>query len=95
MPGLPPSVQPTDHSTDKAVTKARARSRWWKGFLDDRSALTTRLARLVDLEITSQGGGKIMAEVTDNPNIALPGWYMLFLVDQNGIPSVAHWVQLV
>jgi hypothetical protein len=51
--------------------------------------------RLVDLEITSQGGGEIMAEVTDNQNIAPPGWYMLFLVDQNGIPSVAHWVQLV
>ncbi len=27
-------------------------------------------------------------------NIAPPGWYMLFIVDGNGVPSVASWVQL-
>jgi hypothetical protein len=28
------------------------------------------------------------------PEIAPPGWYMLFLVDTAGTPSEAHWIQL-
>jgi hypothetical protein len=32
--------------------------------------------------------------VTDNPNLAPPGWYMLFAVDETGVPSVAAWVHL-
>ena len=50
--------------------------------------------RLVDLDITGRNGGKVTAKVTANPNIAPPGWYMLFLVDNNGVPSVAKWVHL-
>lgn len=29
-----------------------------------------------------------------DPAIAPPGWYMLFLVDENGVPSKAAWVRL-
>jgi hypothetical protein len=29
-----------------------------------------------------------------NPNIAPPGWYVLFLVDEDGVPSVANWLHL-
>jgi Domain of unknown function (DUF1929) len=50
--------------------------------------------RLVDLDIVSQAGGTIRATVTANPNLAPPGWYMLFLVDQTGVPSVARWVHV-
>jgi hypothetical protein len=50
--------------------------------------------RLVDLEITSRAGGVLRAKLTDNPNIAPPGWYMLFLVDNNGVPSTARWVHI-
>ena len=50
--------------------------------------------RLVDLDITTQGNGTIQAKVTDNPNLAPPGWYMLFIIDNNGVPSVAAWIQL-
>ena len=50
--------------------------------------------RLVDVQIIAQGGGNVRAKMTDNPNIAPPGWYMLFLVDQHGVPSVAKWVQV-
>jgi hypothetical protein len=50
--------------------------------------------RLVDVQIIAQGGGNVRARMTDNPNIAPPGWYMLFLVDQHGIPSVAKWIQV-
>jgi hypothetical protein len=29
-----------------------------------------------------------------NANYAPPGWYMLFLVNSTGVPSVASWVQV-
>jgi hypothetical protein len=32
--------------------------------------------------------------VTNEHNIAPPGWYMLFLVNREGVPSVAKWVHL-
>jgi hypothetical protein len=50
--------------------------------------------RLVDLDITSLAQGAVTATVPHNPNIAPPGWYMLFLVDNNGVPSVANWIRL-
>ena len=50
--------------------------------------------RLVDCGIVSQTGGTVRVAVTNNPNVAPPGWYMLFLVDQQGVPSVAQWVHL-
>ncbi|MFF6970049.1 MULTISPECIES: galactose oxidase-like domain-containing protein [Streptomyces] len=50
--------------------------------------------RFVDLPLTVHGGNRIDLNVTSNPNLAPPGWYMLFAVDANGIPSVAKWVHL-
>ena len=50
--------------------------------------------RLVDLEVTNRAGGMVTAKVPQNPNLAPPGWYMLFLVDNAGVPSVARWVHL-
>jgi len=50
--------------------------------------------RLVDLDILSQGNGSIQATMTKEPNIAPPGWYMLFITDNNGVPSAAQWVHL-
>jgi Domain of unknown function (DUF1929)/Concanavalin A-like lectin/glucanases superfamily len=51
--------------------------------------------RLVDLPISAQGNGVVNVEVTAEPNLAPPGWYMLFLTDDAGIPSIASWVHLV
>jgi hypothetical protein len=63
-----------------------------------RSCVTTHSfdcgQRLVDLDIASQAGGVIKATLTHNPNLAPPGWYMLFVVTQQGVPSVARWVHL-
>jgi hypothetical protein len=39
-------------------------------------------------------GNNVDLNVTSNPNMAPPGWYMLFAVDANGVPSVAKWVHL-
>jgi len=50
--------------------------------------------RLVDLPIISQAGGAVRLTLTSEPNIAPPGWYMLFLTDKNGVPSVAHPVHV-
>jgi hypothetical protein len=49
--------------------------------------------RFVDLPLTVDGNN-VDLNVTSNPNVAPPGWYMLFAVDANGVPSVAKWVHL-
>jgi hypothetical protein len=50
--------------------------------------------RFVDLPLSVVDGSTIDLNVTSNPNLAPPGWYMLFAVDANGAPSVAKWVHL-
>ena len=50
--------------------------------------------RLVNLDVTSRNAGLVTAKVPQNANLAPPGWYMLFLVDNNGLPSVASWIRL-
>ncbi|GAA4675422.1 hypothetical protein Prum_029600 [Phytohabitans rumicis] len=49
--------------------------------------------RFVELPMTVSGN-TIGLNVTSNPNIAPPGWYMLFVHGANGVPSVAKWVKL-
>jgi hypothetical protein len=49
--------------------------------------------RLVNLPFTKTASG-VNVTVTNSKNIAPPGWYMLFVVDGNGVPSVAKWVHL-
>ena len=50
--------------------------------------------RLVDLPIASRSPTALTVTVTNNPNLAPPGYYMLFIVDNNGVPSVANRIQL-
>jgi hypothetical protein len=50
--------------------------------------------RLVDLPIHERDVCHLHVEVPKNPNLAPPGWYLLFLCDDQGIPSVAEWVHL-
>ncbi|MDI6101789.1 galactose oxidase early set domain-containing protein [Actinoplanes sp. NEAU-A12] len=49
--------------------------------------------RFVDLPMTVNGNS-IDLNLTSNPNLAPPGWYMLFVVGTNGVPSVAKWVKI-
>ncbi|MBU2665249.1 DUF1929 domain-containing protein [Actinoplanes bogorensis] len=49
--------------------------------------------RFVDLPMTVTGNS-IKLNLTSNPNLAPPGWYMLFAVGANGVPSVAKWVKV-
>ncbi len=50
--------------------------------------------RLVDVPFVANPDGSLQLSVTSNPNIAPPGWYMLFAVDATGVPSVASWVHV-
>lgn len=56
--------------------------------------------RLIDLPIISrraqapQAVGLLRVAVPNEPNLAPPGWYMLFIADDRRVPSVAAWVRL-
>ncbi len=47
----------------------------------------------VPLEFTPSGGTLIVSAPA-NANLAPPGYYMLFILNRNGVPSVASFVQL-
>jgi hypothetical protein len=49
--------------------------------------------RYVPLAFTASGS-VLRATAPANPNIAPPGYYMLFITDSNGVPSVAKIVKL-
>jgi hypothetical protein len=79
-----------------AIQSPQAGDSLWASLI--RNGVTTHSfdsdQRLVDLPIISQVGGVVRVTVTNNPNLAPPGWYMLFLTDNNRIPSVAKWIHL-
>jgi hypothetical protein len=50
--------------------------------------------RLVDLPIRSRSGTQIEVLAPATPALAPPGWYMLFVVDTAGVPSIAKWIRL-
>jgi hypothetical protein len=50
--------------------------------------------RLVDAPISGKTSTSLTASITSNRNLAPPGWYMLFITDTSGVPSVAKWIQL-
>jgi len=50
--------------------------------------------RLVELSFTV-GNGSLTVTAPPNGNIAPPGYYMLFLLNNSGVPSVASFVQLM
>ncbi len=49
--------------------------------------------RLIDLSFTA-AGGQLNVTAPPNGNIAPPGYYMLFILNSAGVPSVASFVQL-
>ncbi|MGH8569561.1 MAG: galactose oxidase-like domain-containing protein, partial [Gammaproteobacteria bacterium] len=50
--------------------------------------------RLVELETQAVPGGKLRLVGPPNANIAPPGYYMLFLIDSAGVPSVARFLRV-
>ena len=50
--------------------------------------------RVVPLAFEPTGGDTLVARVPDDTGVAPPGWYMLFLVSDEGVPSVARFVHV-
>ncbi|MBA3232785.1 MAG: DUF1929 domain-containing protein [Propionibacteriales bacterium] len=49
--------------------------------------------RSVPLSFTATDGA-LTAQAPPNANVAPPGYYMLFIVDNNGVPSIAPWTHV-
>jgi hypothetical protein len=49
--------------------------------------------RLVGLSFTA-GSGELTAKAPANGNLAPPGYYLLFILHEQGVPSVARFVRL-
>ena len=49
--------------------------------------------RFLELDFT-QSGNMLMIETPESASIAPPGYYMMFALDKNGVPSEAHIVQI-
>lgn len=49
--------------------------------------------RSVALDVTPAPGG-VALSIPERKGLVPSGWYMLFLVDDRGVPSVARWVQV-
>jgi hypothetical protein len=95
-PQITDAPQECPYGETIAIQSPQAGNIRWVSFV--KNGVTTHSfdngQRLVDLEIVSQGNGTMQATITDNPNLAPPGWYMLFLVDTDGVPSIAAWIHL-
>ncbi len=49
--------------------------------------------RFVPLSFSQGTGGELEVEAPPNPNLAPPGYYMLFVVNSDGVPSIAEFVR--
>ena len=102
--------QPLADDERPQIASSPARLRYGKGFSvttagprASRAVLvapsaTTHAAnmtqRLVPLKAKGAGSGKLNLTAPPNGRVAPPGWYMLFVLDSRGVPSVASWLQL-
>jgi hypothetical protein len=50
--------------------------------------------RLVDVPFEVTGPDRIELRLPRSRRLAPPGWYMVFLVDTDGVPSVGRWLRL-
>jgi hypothetical protein len=93
------NAAPTEWRYGQSVTIATAHAATLRDVSLIRPGATTHSfntnQRLIDLPITARDGNGVQVQLTDEPNIAPPGWYMLFLTNTNGVPSVATWIHLV
>jgi hypothetical protein len=92
-----------DHAPDSAdygstilIQTAQANDIKWISLV--RNGVTTHSfdngQRLLDLPIGARAPADLHATMPANGNLAPPGWYMLFLVNNAGVPSIATWLRL-
>jgi len=51
--------------------------------------------RYIKLTISSRAPGRVRVAAPANGNIAPPGYYMLFILNAAGVPSIARWLQML
>ncbi|MBX2825207.1 MAG: DUF1929 domain-containing protein [Gammaproteobacteria bacterium] len=51
-------------------------------------------ARFFKPSFTALGGGRFSLAMHENPNVATPGYWMLFAIDDDGVPSVAEVIKV-
>ena len=50
--------------------------------------------RAIECAIVGGAGATLQIQTPPNGNVAPPGWYLLFIVDANRVPSEGHWMRL-
>lgn len=50
--------------------------------------------RGLELVITGAGAGALDVEAPPNPNLAPPGWYLMYVLNAARVPSVGRWVRV-
>jgi PKD repeat protein len=50
--------------------------------------------RTINMAPTVADSGHISVTTPTNPNVAPPGYYMMFLVNNQGVPSTARWIRI-
>ena len=89
---------PTDVSYGQAFTVQTpeagtiARATWIR--LSSVTHAFNQNQRLNNLTIAMTGASSILVTAPASPNLAPPGHYMLFLIDANGVPSVARIIRI-
>jgi hypothetical protein len=51
-------------------------------------------SRYIPLTFTKNDSGRLTVQIPSNTNLVTPGFYMLFLVNSNGVPSVAPIIKI-
>jgi len=64
------------------------------GFTQAGNAVTVKKETTKYGALASLANGYTFADPVKGPRVAPPGWYMLFIVDDAGVPSVASWVKI-
>jgi galactose oxidase-like protein len=50
--------------------------------------------RLIDVPFTPAGPDRVELQLPASPNLAPPGWYLVFAVNAAGVPSIGRWLRL-
>src|SRR5205814_2259022 len=50
--------------------------------------------RLIELAISGRTAGQITVTTPPSPQIAIPGYYLLFALDADGVPSVGRYLRI-
>jgi hypothetical protein len=61
---------------------------------DNPTHVTDVNQRSIAVNFTRTSSGELWITLPTNPNIAPPSYYMLFAVNQHGVPSTGYWVRV-